>query len=66
MGKGSAKFTEADATRLFKCARKAGVKIRGRVTKDGIEFETCGPQGETEPDQRQDERTSEWAGAKPY
>jgi hypothetical protein len=42
------------------------VKIRGRVTKDGIEFETCGPQGETEPDQRQDERTSEWAGAKPY
>jgi hypothetical protein len=62
MGRGRANNTDSDVTRLLRCARKARVKIRGRVTKEGIEFETLGPQQQA--DQPQEEK-DEWRDADP-
>jgi hypothetical protein len=62
-GRGKRSFTQSDLTAVLKSARDAGVKLRGRITAQGIEFEMM-PQGDAEADQEM--RTSEWAGAKPF
>jgi len=42
MGHGKAKFTESDAGRIFKAARKAGVDVKVEFRPDGTIVATTG------------------------
>jgi hypothetical protein len=49
MSRGAAKFTESDATRIFKAARKAGVDVQVVFRRDGDIVATTGKAAPTRP-----------------